>query len=168
MFMAGVQFAGGYAESYYQKNLSWYADIVLRKLGMPEFLSKNEISYRLNLFAEENFVKFKKFINQIPGYRHLMSSSGVLIGHPVKNSYVLQFENQAIIYLESPNGEAGFNYSLKQAKLIGYRLPDGIWSDSFYSPATGKRSKFTIRLKNGESDLKLPAFIDDLPIINKR
>ncbi len=168
MFMAGVQFAGGYADSYFKKNLSWYADIVLSKLGMPEFIFyQKKSSYRLNLFAEENFVKFKKFVNQISGYRHLRPSSGVLIGHPVKNSYILQFENQAFIYLESPNGEAGFNYTSKQAKLIGLMLPDGIWSGSFYFPATGKSSKFTIRIKSGESDLKLPAFQDDLAIIIK-
>ena len=165
MFIAGVQFAGGYADSYFQNKLSWYVNKASSYLGMAEFLSyKKTPSYRLNLFAEENFVNFKKFVNRIPGYQHLMPSSGVLIGHPVKNSYILQSENQAIIYIESPNGEAGFNYSSKQAKLNGLMLPDGIWFGSFYFPATGKSSKFTIRIKSGESDLKLPAFQDDLAI----
>jgi hypothetical protein len=93
-----------------------------------------------------------------------MPSSDVLKGHPVKNSYILQSENQAIIYLESPNGMAGFNYSSRDAKLLGLILTDGIWPGFFYFPATGKSSNFTIRVKRGEGDLNLPAFQDDLVI----
>ena len=87
MFMAGVQFAGGYADSYFQKNFSWYVNKVSSKLGMPEVLSyKKNPSYQLNLFAEENFVKFKNFVNQISGYRHLMPSSDVLMDIQLKTA----------------------------------------------------------------------------------
>ena len=163
--MAGVQVAGGYADSYLIKNLSWYANEISSKLGIPKFLSyRRKPSFRLNLFAEHNFVNFKKFVNQISGYCRLIPSNDILQGHPVRNSYILQSENQAIIYLESPNGNAGFNYSSRDARLRGLILADGLWPGSLYFPATGESSKFTIRINSGQGDLHLPAFQDDLVI----
>ena len=169
MFMAGVQFAGGYADSYLIKNLSWYANKVSSKLGIPEYLPyKRMPSFGLNLVAENNFVKFKNFIDQISSYCHLMPSSDVLLEHPAENSYILQSENQAIIYLESPNGMAGFNYPSQDAKLSGLILADGLWPGLFYFPATGESSKFTIKIESGEGGLNLPAFQDDLTIYIKQ
>jgi len=121
-------------------------------------------SFGLNLVAENNFVNFKNFVNQISGYCQLIPSNDILQGHPAENSYILQSENQAVIYLESPNGMAGFNYPSKDAKLRGLILADGLWTGSFYFPSTGKSSKFTIKIESGEGDLNLPAFQDDLTI----
>lgn len=142
MFMAGVQSAAGYADTYDRKT-----------------------SYRLKQLSEDNFVHFRRFVDQICDYQYLRPSSSVLVGHPARDSYCLQSEKQAIIYLESPNGQAGFNYDQAETRLTGLMLDDGHYHGTYYFPADGRSETFPIELQAGECQLVVPSFNDDLAII---
>jgi len=169
MFMAGVQSAAGYADTYSKKNTSIFLSTgykIANKLGLSKFFSSNrEASYRLNQLSEQNFVHFRKFVDQVSDYEHLKPTSGVLVGHPVGNSYCLQSKKQAIIYLESPNGQASFNYDQTKARLTNLVLDDGHYQGTCYSPADGYQETFSIELKAGEAELIVPSFKDDLCIV---
>ena len=169
MFMAGVQSAGGYADTYSKKDTSIFLSTgykIANKLGLSRFFPSNrQASYRLNQISEHNFVHFRRFVDQITDYEDLRPSSGVLVGHPAKNSYCLQSKKQAVIYLESPNGQAGFNYDQTKAKLTGLMLDDGHYQGTYYFPADGRSEAFSIELEAGEGQLLVPRFKDDLTII---
>lgn len=83
-------------------------------------------------------------MDTISNYEHLRPSSSAFVDHPAKHSYCLQSEKQAIIYLESPNGQAGFDYDQTKAKLAGFMLSDGHYQGTYYFPADGQRETFTI------------------------
>ena len=121
MFMAGVQSAAGYADTYSKEDTSIFFSVgnkIAKKLGLAKlFPRERKASYRLNQLSEQNFIHFRRFVDQISDYEDLRPSSGVLAGHPVPHSYSLQSKQQAIIYLESPNGQAGFNYDQTKAKI---------------------------------------------------
>lgn len=166
MFMAGVQIAGGYADTYVSSNFSRFVDKLFHKLGFQSPIPlRSRASYRLNQISEENFLHFRKFIDRIKDYETLEFSSGVLKDHPVPNSYCLQSRKQAIVYLESPNGKAGFHYDQKKARLTDLELPDGPHRGEFYVPATGESKIFTISLKDGAVEITIPPFDDDLAIL---
>ncbi len=157
MFMSGVQVAAAYADTYSRAS---------EKLATGRYLLIRPVaSYRLNRLAENNFLYFRKFVNRISDYEFLQPSSGVLIGHPVANSYCLQSMNHVIIYLESLNGRAGFSYGRTKAKLIGMMLSDGYRKGTFYYPPSGKKSTFSIKLHRGKGEIDIPPFEDDLSII---
>jgi hypothetical protein len=94
-------------------------------------------------------------------------SSDVLKDHPVTNSYCLQSDKEAIIYLESPNGEAGYKYNGKKAIITGLRLKDGIHKGIIYFPDSGNKRGFAIKVVRGAGEIRLPSFKDDLAIIIK-
>jgi hypothetical protein len=167
MYMAGVQIAGGYADkhpvnpSVFSK-VADYFGIVERKN-----INKYKSSHRLNTIAEEYYYNFYKFTNLVNDYRNFQMSSDVLKGHTVPNSYCLQSDKEAIIYLESPNGEAGYTYKEKKATINGLVLKDGIHKGSIYFPDTGNKREFTIKVVRGTGEIILPSFRDDLAIIIK-
>ena len=155
--MSGVQVATAYADTYSRAS---------EKLATGRYLLIRPVaSYRLNRLAENNFLFFRKFVNRISDYEFLRRSSGVLIGHPVVNSYCLQSKNHVIIYLESPNGRAGLSYGRTKAKLISMMLSDGYHKGIFYYPSSGKKSAFSIKLHRGKGEIDIPHFEDDLSII---
>jgi hypothetical protein len=169
MYMAGAVSAGGYADSCTVDNRSIVKRLttkILTRIGIenqPEKLFK--ATYRLNNSSETHFSNFIKFTN-IAGHPYgLMASSGILFNHPVANSYCLQNKQKAIIYIESPNGEAGHNYPRKSSKLKGIGLPDGAHNVLMYYPASGKRYTSSIDMFNGEGDINLPEFKDDLALL---
>jgi hypothetical protein len=92
-------------------------------------------------------------------------ASDVLKGHTVANSYCLQSDKEAIIYLESPNGEAGYTYKEKKATINGLMLKDGIHKGSIYFPDSGNKRGFAIKVVRGAGEITLPSFNDDLAII---
>ena len=169
MFMAGVQSAGGYADTYSKKDTCFLVRTtykIARKLEMSKFFPlERKASYRLNQISEQNFVHFRRFVNQITDYEDLSPSSGVLVGHPTRHSYCLQSEKQAIIYIESPNGQAGFNYNQTKARLTGLTLDDGHYQGTYYSPSDGRKETFSVELEAGEGELLVPRFKDDLAIL---
>lgn len=171
MFMAGVQSAGGYADCYKIKDNNIMYKVVykiLEKVGVENVVSinKSRLSYRLNMMSETNFMPFMKFVNNnIDGYEHLMPSDNVLHDHPITNSYCLQDKNKSIIYLESPNGEAGYQYRSGFATITSLLLKDGNYNGFFYFPDTGTKQRFEVKIENGKCKLKLPAFKDDLVIM---
>jgi hypothetical protein len=168
MFMSGVQIAGGYSDAYHKNGLKWFSNRVVNKFGHdPIFDIKYIPSYRMNTESEANFSKFVEFINQLTDYESLVASTNVLVDHPVKNSYILQSKEQAVIYLESPNGKAGFKYDQKMARLNNLILPDGKYKGNFYFPYNGRLNSFSIDIENGMSQTIVPSFKDDLVILIK-
>lgn len=169
MYMSGVQSAGGYADgsSIKNKNIMYkalYKILEMVNLENIFFSNKSRISYRLNLLSENNFGPFIKFVNNIGDYENLIPSSGILRGHPVKNSYCLQNENKVIIYLESPNGQAGYQYDSDFANISGLQLGDNNYEGHYYFPSNGKKQRFEIEVRKGKCKLQLPSFNDDLAI----
>jgi hypothetical protein len=157
MFMSGVQVAAAYADTYSRAS---------EKLATGRYLLIRPVaSYRLNRLAEINFSFFRKLVNRISDYEFLQRLSGVLIGHPVVNSYCLQSKNRVIIYLESPNGRAGISYGRTKANLIGMMLSDGDHKGIFYYPSNGKQNTFSVKLHRGTGEINIPPFKDDLLII---
>ena len=166
MFMSKVQIAGGYADTYTQNNYKSFINRIFDEFSLDgPFSLVVEPSYRLNLESERNFIHFRKFVDRIEGYENLQPYSGVLRDHPVSNSYCLQSGNQAIIYLESPNGKAGFHYDGKDALLTELMLSDGTHKGEFYFPATGLVNTFEIQLSEGKAEINIPPFDDDLAIL---
>jgi hypothetical protein len=151
MFMAGVQIAGGYADA-------------APMFDLPMFDLKDKPTYRINTEAEKNFFNFKRFIDQVRGYKTLKPTTGVLSNHPVANSYCLQSTDQALIYLESPNGKAGFSYDRSPANLNKLLLTDGTYKGLFYFPDSGRTQTFSIQMIGGKGKLLIPDFKDDLAI----
>ena len=167
--MAGVQSAGGYADTYSEKDTSLFlsvGDKIAKKLRLTKFFPlERKASYRLNQLSEQNFIHFRRFVDQISDYEYLKPTSGVLLGHPTRHSYCLQSEKQAIIYIESPNGQAGFNYNQTKARLTGLTLDDGHYQGTYYSPSDGRKETFSVELEAGEGELLVPRFKDDLAIL---
>jgi hypothetical protein len=167
MYMAGVQIAGGYADSHllHPSFISKVFDYI--GIGESKYIKNIKSSYRLNTIAEEYYYNFYKFTELVTDYINFQMSSGVLKGHPVANSYCLQSDKEAIIYLESPNGEAGYTYKEKTAIINGLMLKDGIHKGSIYFPDSGSKRGFSIKVVRGAGEITLPSFKDDLAIIIK-
>ena len=165
MYMAGVQIAGGYADSIpvNPSFLSKVADYF--GIGERGKINEYESSYRLNTIAEKNYYNFYKFTELVTDYKNFRMASDVLKEHPVTNSYCLQSNKEAIIYLESPNGEAGYTYKEKKATIKGLMLKDGIHKGSIYFPDSGNKRGFAIKVVRGTGEITLPSFKDDLAII---
>ena len=169
MFMAGVQSAGGYSDAYRikDKNIVYKAlSKIAEYANLEKYFFSNErrASYRLNLLSENNFGYFIKFVNKIVNYENLIPSDKVLHDHPVSNSYCLQDKKKVVIYLESPNGEAGYHYNSSFATLSGIFLENNNYEGYFYFPNNGGKQSFKIEIKNGKGDLQIPSFNDDLVI----
>lgn len=168
-FLAGVQIAAGCADTYSRGDTSLFFRVVDRfaKKSGPKkrYPLEMKASYRLNQVSERNFLHFRMFVDQISDYRNLRPLKGVIQEHPVRNSYSLQSRKQTIIYLESPDGKAGFDYDQKVAKLTNLMLDDGSYQGIYYFPADGRTERFSIKLEGGTGKLLVPDFRDDLAII---
>jgi hypothetical protein len=169
MYMAGVVAAAGYADSISTADKSWLLKLTYRILNIfdrPDLITfRKEASYRLNTVAETNFSHFRRFVDVAGHPRGLWPGSGVVSGHPVANSYCLQNDERAIIYLESPNGEAGHTYPASFANLQGLKLRDGSYNLLIYHPDTGEQSKDKFEICEGRGSISLPGFKDDLALL---
>jgi hypothetical protein len=172
MYMAGVAAAAGYADSISSTDRPWeqrFASMFPRKIDQPETIKSQRIaSYRLDTLAETNFLHFINFVELAGDRQGLQAGSGVVAGHPVANSYCLQNDRKAVIYMESPNGEAGHIYPEGNAKLIGLHLRNGSYNLLVYHPGTGEQATGGIQISNGEGFVQLPSFRDDLAVIIRR
>ena len=165
MFMAGVQIAGGYADAHQEEGMKWFLNRIFNKFGLnPIFKLNYKSSYRVNTDSETNFSKFRNFVDKLKYYDTLIPSTNVLSGHPVKNSYILQSNVQAIIYLESPNGRSGYNYKKQLANFKNLSLSDGNYNGQFYFPENGRTEDFSIQIIANKGRISLPNFGDDLAI----
>jgi hypothetical protein len=168
MYMAKVQMAAAYADTYDEiKELpgAWLAEKILNKLGVSNLMpSKMVASYKLNNLAENNFVHFRNFIDNIVDYPNLLPYDDIVKGHPAKHNYCLQSSKEIVIYLESPNGNAGYTYPETQVSLTGLMIKDGSYSGFYYHPESGKKIAFEILISNNKAKLLIPGFKDDLAI----
>ncbi len=119
----------------------------------------------MNESAEVNFAPFRSFID-IAGHPHgLWPGSGVVAGRPVANSYCLQNRERAIIYFESPNGEAGHVYPAGSAVLKDLWLRDGRYSLRIYHPNNGERMTGMVGIRGGRGLISLLRFNDALALL---
>lgn len=169
MYMARVQMAGAYADAYDKIGQLPGATLVekaLNKVGakslMPTYMAP---SYRRNTLTEDNFRHFRNFVDQIINYENLIPSTNVVTKHPAAHVYVLHSKEQAIIYLESPNGNAGHSYAPSPIKLENLLLTTGNYRGQFYDPSSGNQQAFEIPVEDGIAELSAPSFQDDLAII---
>jgi len=168
MYMAKVQMAAAYADPYKARQANpakHLAHKILKTLGAENLTSEKTIaSYNLNTLAEENFLHFRNFIQKINDYPNLQSFNNIVKGHAAAHNYSLQSEKEVIIYLESPNGDAGYSYPETQASLINLQLNDGHYKGLYYHPSSGEEVSFTMLITNGRATLSIPRFNDDLAI----
>jgi hypothetical protein len=169
MYMAGVVAASGYADSVPVPERSpfwrvWHK--ALSMVGLHDGIgSKRVASYRLNTLAEDGFLNFIKFTDMAGHPRGLHAASEVVSGHPATHSYCLQNREKAILYLESPNGEAGHFYPSAKASLKGLILDDGQYDLLIYHPASGEQINHSVEILGGNGKIHLPPFKDDLAIL---
>ena len=172
MYMAGVAAAAGYADSISSTDRPWeqrFASRDPRKIGQPETIKSQRIaSYRLDTLAETNFLHFINFVELAGDRQGLQAASGVVAEHPAANSYCLQNDRKAVIYMESPNGEAGHIYPAGNTRLVGLGLKDGSYNLLVYHPDTGEQTTGGIEISNGEGSVQLPSFKDDLALMIRR
>ena len=167
MFMAKVQMAGAYADAYDRSSESLVYKIInkIRKtLGLKRKLVDFQSSYQLNTLSEENFVRFRSFVEQITDYSRLLATKEVGLDHPAAHHYTLQSDREVVIYIESPNGRSGYQYPEKAVTLTGLELSDGTYSLIFYFPGDGRALEQSIQIRNGGARFLLPEFSDDLAI----
>jgi len=169
MYMAGAVAASGYADSIPIEDGSQFFSILfeaLSRIGWYESPGlKRSASYRLNTLAEENFLRFVNF-TEIAGSRlGLQPVAQVVSRHPVANSYCLQNNEKAIIYLESPTGESGHVYPAGTAALTGLGLKDGRYRLLVYHPESGNQVSENVEIHNGGGLISLPVFKDDLALL---
>lgn len=172
MFMARVQMAGAYADAY-NNALDSLSFRIVNKLSIGLGLGSRldgeyEASYRLNTLAEDNFTHFRHFIDRVGDYANMIASDSLVEGHAAPHNYTLFSEQEAVVYLESPNGEAGYHYPVTTVSINGLMLKDGIYQSYFYQPATGKETKVDFSVTNGVARLSIPAFDDDIALHIKR
>jgi hypothetical protein len=169
MYMAGAAAAAGYADSISTAETSLMHRLtatIYAFFGRLEMQTvPREASYRSNTLAENQFRHFKTFIDKVGHSAGLRPVAGVLSDHPVANSYCLQNGQRAIIYLESPNGEAGYSYPPRSAKLEGLNLCDGEFTMLVYHPGTGDQSTVRMDVHKGRASIQLPEFKDDLALL---
>ncbi|MFC1809120.1 hypothetical protein ACFL3D_03255 [Candidatus Omnitrophota bacterium] len=168
MFMAGVQSAGAYSDAVelrYWHKVGKLAYRAAKKAGFGASLFDTKIAtYKLNTITEKYFSYFKTFIDRIENCEKLQTIEKVVFNHPVATSYSLQSSRQAIIYIESPNGHAGYRYDVHDAVLARLLLPDGEYKMEYYFPYEGTSVYSSCFIKNGECIITIPEFADDLVI----
>lgn len=168
MYMARVQMAAAYADSYdVVQTFRGAARVekLLRTLGLGNLMPRKiTASYNLNSLAEDNFVKFRSFIRNIVDYPNLLPYDNIVTGHPAAHNYCLQSSKEIVIYLESPNGNAGYTYPETRVSLSGLMLGDGNYRGFHYHPGSGAKVEFETSIANGKSTLLIPRFRDDLAI----
>jgi hypothetical protein len=169
MYMAGVVAAGAYADSAAPVDRSPFqrlaAELLAKVRKEQRTAGPRQSVYRLNELAEKNYSLFRQFVDMTGHPVGMRASAGVVAAHPAAGSYCLQNERRAIIYLESPSGEAGHRYPSSQAKLKGLHLPDRSYDLLIFHPSTGERTTSRIELLNGEASTLLPPFTDDLALL---
>ena len=168
MYMARVQMAAAYADTYDKMNTYPGAHLaykILKKLGFSNLIpEKMTESYSLNTLAEDNFVHFRNFISNIQDYPSLLPYNNIVKDHPAAHNYCLQSSNEIVIYLESPNGNAGYLYPGTLVSLTNLLLSDGSYTGHYYNPDSGIITVFETLIFNGNTKLKIPGFNDDLAI----
>jgi len=168
MYMAKVQMAGAYADSYDTSKTSTgrqFINRILNKLGAGYRQSETMApSYSLNTLTEDNFVNFKNFISEVKDFSSLHAANDIVEGHSAAHNYSLQSAREIVIYLESPNGRSGYTYPATQVQLTRLLLDDGRYNGYFYRPASGIKMEFTTTIANNMATLTVPAFDDDLAI----
>jgi hypothetical protein len=169
MYMAGVAAAGGYADSTLIDDrpwVPWFVSKVLARLGQPDLITfERQASYRQNTLAETVFQHFRRFVERTGQPLGLAPSEGLVKDHPAANSYVLQNNDMAILYLESPNGVAGHHYADGTARIEGLTLSDGAYEVLIFFPANGREATVMCEVRGGRTSISLPAFQDDLALL---
>jgi hypothetical protein len=168
MFMARVQMAGGYADSY-DEYLTFpgatFLSKVFGKLGIDQLVpQKMRDSYSLNTLTEDNYLLFRNFIDKIRGYQDLRAFDNIVLGHPASHAYCLQSTDEIVLYLESPNGKAGYSYPRTDVSLNNLTVMDGIYQGYFYQPDDGKQVDIEVSVKDSQAALSIPEFSDDLAV----
>lgn len=171
MFMAKVQLAGGYADAYDRSAQSLGYRIVNKArnlLGLEGKLVDFQPSYQLNTLSEENFFRFREFIDKIADYARLMPSKEIRLNHSAAHHYALQSDDELVIYLESPNGKSGYEYREKSVTISGLSINDGAYSTAIFFPESGELVEQGIQVRKGMASLTLPGFSDDLAVHIRR
>lgn len=168
MYMAKVQMAGAYSDSYDAISTFPGAQLINKILitlgisnGLPKMMKR---SYDLNTLTENNFVNFKNFIQKIHDFPSLQTYYDIVKNHPAAHNYCLQSPKEVVIYLESPNGRSGYAYPKTQALLTHILLTDGEYTGYYYHPASGVKTEFKTVISNNTTILNIPDFSDDLAI----
>lgn len=168
MFMAKVQMAGGYADAYDQSRPSKYVRKLYRlleRLGLKQMnVNSMTTSYALNTLAEDNFFIFRNFIDFVKDFPNLVPHGNIVSGHPAAHNYSLLSKRETVIYLESPNGDAGYSYAETDIVLSGLLLDNGSYTGFYYFPDNAEKMDFNIMVLNGSAKLTVPSFHDDLAI----
>ena len=105
-----------------------------------------------------------QFINKIVDYPNLLPYNNIVSNHPATHSYSLQSTEEIVIYIESPNGNAGYSYPETHVSITGLLIGDGIYSGFYYQPESGVATNFDVSITNGKAKLLVPRFNDDLAI----
>jgi len=169
MYMARVAAAAGYADSVSIADTEWVPRLASKLSGLigwsDSLTHQRKAAYRLNTLAETHFKHFNTFVEDAGDPTGLRPAQRVVIDHPVANSYCLHNDARAIIYLESPNGEAGHHYPPGHATIQGLSLHDGVYNMRVYQPDSGQQSNVKVDVHQGRISIRLPAFRDDLALL---
>ncbi|MBN1493534.1 MAG: hypothetical protein JW938_05245 [Candidatus Omnitrophica bacterium] len=172
MFMAGVQSAGAYADALAIRDIHTIfglGDAGFRKIGHENNIFGWVIPvYRFNTITERYFYNFKKFVDTIRDYGSLQLRENIVIGHPATHTYALESRDQAVIYLESPNGAAGYSYGPQQASVVFKELMDGSYDACWYFPSDGSTIPFQTEVVGQKISLLFPSCNDDLVLHLKK
>ncbi len=168
MFMAKVQMAGAYADAYDEVTTVFGGDTlksVFSYVGMSEYFPWDKVqTYDINKQSENNFAPFAEFVALIEDYSTLMIDDNVVAEHRAAHTYCLQSQQELIIYLESPNGRAGYSYTPQLVELQNVKLADGVYKGFYFHPHSAERVHFETKIVKGETMLMVPGFEDDLAI----
>jgi hypothetical protein len=117
-----------------------------------------------DLQAEHSVLYFKNFIESIQEYGQLRISPEAIASAPGAVSYCLQSSREVVVYCEAPNGRAGVDYPAGVLSLRGLQIGDGEHVAVIYNPATGASHRKTAMVREGNLELELPMFTDDIAV----
>jgi len=112
---------------------------------------------------EDDAMILRQFWNQLMDYPNLWFQGHVETG-PGSHRYVLSSSKEALVYLSSATGQENVNYDSQLLELRNLALSDGAVQVSIVDPKIGILDKYSATISEGNVNLLLPAFTDDIAV----
>lgn len=112
---------------------------------------------------ENDALVLRDFWNRLTDYPNLWFN-GELNAKQGNHRYVLSSSKEAIAYLSSETGKQDINFIEQTVFLKDLSLADGRYQIDIFKPDQGVISSAKLEVRQGQAEVKLPAFQDDIAI----
>lgn len=112
---------------------------------------------------EQDALVLREFWNRLTDYPNLWFN-GELNAEIESHRYVLSSPQEAIAYLSSETGKQEINFPEQTISLKNLLLTDGRYQVDLFKPDQGVISSSKLEVRQGKTEVQLPAFTDDIAI----